>query len=1115
MLRRPIFWIILCVVSLVSGWLAQRHFSQAFPVVNLDLKMDRSGALARSQELASRFAWGPADYQQAASFSLDRRVQNFVELEAGGTDAFSSMLQDGLYSPFTWRVRHFKEGETRETLVRFTEAGKPYGFAEKLAEDMPGLSLTREAALDIAETSASEDWELDLSEYNLVEESQENRPAGRADHTFVYERTDVQLGEGRYRLRLVVGGNRLTELTHFIKIPESFSRRYEEMRSANNTIAAVAQIAVLVLYLIGGCIIGLFFLLRQRWVIWRAALFWGLLIAFLQFLSGINALPLAWMGYDTALSSQNFLFQQLIQQLALFLALAVLLTLTFMGAESLSRKAFPGHVQLWRIWSKDVASSPAILGQTMLGYLGVSIFFAYEVALYFLTQKHLGWWAPSSSLFEPDTLATYFPWLTSIANSAQAGFWEECLFRAVPIAGAALLGQRFGYRKIWIVAAIILQAVIFGAGHANYPAQPAYARVAELVIPSLAWGLVYLGFGLLPAIVMHFAYDVVWFALPLFVASSPGIWVDRILVIILTMIPLWILLIARLRVGQWRTIGAEHLNAGWNPPPQKETPARLEPVDVSSPVLGQLTRKVLPITAVLGLILWVAATEFKNFAPPLLLERDQVRAMAEDQLAERGFELSGTWKRMTTVDAPLNQNDRFVWQIGGAKTYESLMGNYLGPPFWKVRFAKFEGDVAERAEEFEVYVLAGEQEVRFRHQLPEARPGASLSEEEARKIAERVIQQSFGLNPDELKVISSEPSKLPQRQDWVFTYADPEGYPMTEGEARLRVAIAGDEVVDTHRFVYVPEEWVRQETSERTISGILEISSQAVIILTVLAGAIMAIVSWSKRAFAVRAFLWVLLSFLVLRTINVFNGWPTLQYGFRTAEPYKNQLLIFGLGSLVGTLVVSATIALAVGLIHHWNKRYSLSGIPHNPIYGVYLGVALVGFASAIGSISPSLSPNWATYSVAGWYLPVLGTSLQPVLSYVTESTVALLIVAALTIVTERFRKRKLLATGVLVVLGLVVVGSSGISAIWAWLLTGILVGLLFVLAYRYVISYQMALVLPAVAVILIAGLVRESLYMAYPGALPGSLLAILLVAGLTFYWYRQLAGQADQVDPG
>jgi len=123
--------------------------------------------------------------------------------------------------------------------------------------------------------------------------------------------------------------------------------------------------------------------------------------------------------------------------------------------------------------------------------------------------------------------------------------------------------------------------------------------------------------------------------------------------------------------------------------------------------------------------------------------------------------------------------------------------------------------------------------------------------------------------------------------------------------------------------------------------------------------------------------------------------------------------------------------------------------------------------------------------------------------------------VAALTIVTERFRKRKLLATGVLVVLGLVVVGSSGISAIWAWLLTGILVGLLFVLAYRYVISYQMALVLPAVAVILIAGLVRESLYMAYPGALPGSLLAILLVAGLTFYWYRQLAGQADQVDPG
>jgi membrane protease YdiL (CAAX protease family) len=53
------------------------------------------------------------------------------------------------------------------------------------------------------------------------------------------------------------------------------------------------------------------------------------------------------------------------------------------------------------------------------------------------------------------------------------GFWEEALFRAVPIAGAALIGDRFGKRNLFIAVAFVVQAIIFGAGHAPYPNQPA------------------------------------------------------------------------------------------------------------------------------------------------------------------------------------------------------------------------------------------------------------------------------------------------------------------------------------------------------------------------------------------------------------------------------------------------------------------------------------------------------------------------------------------------------------------------------------------------------------------------------------------------------------------
>jgi hypothetical protein len=459
----------------------------------------------------------------------------------------------------------------------------------RLKEGAPGAALDATAARRIAEDGATTRWRADLTRFGLVEQGQDRRPSGRVDHSFTYERSDVTFSEGRVRLRLVVSGDRLTAVTYSVKIAEAFTRRYTSMRSANELIGVGSVVGLVLLYVIGGIGVGLFFMMRRRYVLWRTAAIWGTAVGGLQALAMINELPLAWMLYDTAIPRSTFIAQQIALVGATLVGSSVFFALSFTAAETLSRRAFGRHPQLWRAWGRQQGASIQILGRTVGGYLLVSIFFAYGVLLYLVMTKVFGWWSPAEALVHPDVLATYAPWLSAIANSFQAGFWEESLFRAVPIAGAALIGDRFGKRNLFLVIGFVVQAIVFGAGHAPYPNQPAYARPVELIIPSIGFGLLYLYFGLVPGIILHFTFDVVWFALPIFLAKAPGIWFQQLMVVLLTLVTLWIVIWRRMQVGRWTELAPDDYNAAWQPPPARER--TVEPIAVPRPALGAAARR--------------------------------------------------------------------------------------------------------------------------------------------------------------------------------------------------------------------------------------------------------------------------------------------------------------------------------------------------------------------------------------------------------------------------------------------------------------------------------------------------------------------------------------------
>ena len=1126
--RKPIFWLIFLLLSISGILFTVRYFGRAFPLVNLDLRINRQQAMDKARQLAKENGWGTPQFRQAASFQLDSMTQHYVELEAGGNDAFRQMLKGDFYSPYTWVVRHFQEGEKHEVRLRFTPAGEFYGFTEQLPEDESGAVLTVEAARAIAETAATDKWSTDLNAYQQIESSKETRPGGRIDHTFVYERPNLkinqEINQGHYRLTLVIGGDRLTALNHWVKIPEEFDLRYKEMRSANNTIALVASMVMVLIYILGGCVIGSFFLFRQGWIIWKPALYMGVFVAGLQALAQLNQLPLSWMVYDTALSTSRHILEQLIETIGTFIIFTVLMTLSFMGAESLSRKAFPHHLQLWHIWSPEVASSTAVVGRTIGGYLLLGLMLAFVVGFYFINSRLLGWWSPSEALFNPDVLAVYSPWLSSIAISLQAGFWEECLFRAVPLAGAALLGKHFGHRWLWIVAAFILQAIVFGAGHANYPAQPAYARLIELLVPSCLFASVYLVYGLLPVIVLHYVYDVVLIALPLFVSSTTGIWFNQMMVILLALVPIWILIYARFRMGSWHPAPEISFNRAWSPTPAAAQGNLSETTTDSNHLADQTneiktgSRWLILGVGVIGLFLWYFLGQFQNPIPAFEINGSEALVKAKEALKNQQIDLGKSWQAARLNQGGIGQTDRFVWQQGGKEVHQQMLDNYLDLPRWVIRYAQFDPEIelTERAEEYLIHLKYDGKLDKIVHQLPEARDGATLLEETARELAHSVLVQRFQLNPSQLEEISADLQKRPNRRDWTFTFRDHVNYLLQEatdgliGEARITVRLAGDEVVDAYRYVHVPEKWKRWEREKNSLLEMVKISWGLLPILVTLAGFVLAIVSWSRGNFSVPIFIKLSILLSVVFIFDLANGWATTKYFFNTSEPLTNQFL-FALGqTLIQGLSASLGLALIAGLLKRWRQpETSLSNLQAS-LLGIAIGLAVVGLTTCLTKLSPSLAPFWPDFSGVSTYFPFLASPIAVISRFFSMTVMLALTIVGLDYFTASWSRRRILGSISLIVLVVAMVSSEVDSfAKLGW--TGGGTALFCLAVYILVLRFHLSLLPIIVGTILSLDQVQPIMFDPYPGARLGSFLALIVLILLASYTVKEIRYQKQE----
>jgi membrane protease YdiL (CAAX protease family) len=1146
MTRKPAFWIALTILGLAGAVLAFRLFPVALPILSVDIEMDREEALTEARALADANRWEPGDYRQAASFgNLNQSFQTYMELEGGGLEELNRLVRDGILTLYAWRVRHFSPGSVEEAEIRFTPLGHPYGFRLTLSEDTPGDHLSEQEARERAIREATEAWGMEPELYELLESSQEEKPGGRLDHTFVFQRSDVAMGEARVRLRLGLAGSQLVEVIPFLHVPEAFERRYQDTRNANESISLAGTIAFLLLFLVLGGGIGGVHLLKERLLSWKIPLVWGGLVAGLMALGSVNSLPLAWMTYDTAQPPHVFVGTLVVTACLVFLGGAVFLALTFMVGEGLMRLGFPDQIQLWRSWAPGVANSAPVLGRTAAPYLLVGIELAFVVVFYLLTSRLAGWWSPAGALAEPDLLATHFPWLTAVSTSLFAAFSEEAVFRAIPIGAAALMGRRYGRPGLWIWGTVVLQALVFGASHANYPQQPAYARVVEIFPVYLAWGIVCAYFGLIPSIIGHFIYDLALFSLPLFAADTPGIWFDRGLLIAFGAVPLAVVFVARLRAGAKATAPDWALNRNWKPPPRRfeEGAPDGEPISpregtvgrperpgagavASSTPTGGPTEQVealaghrtlsfpsamgLGIATVAALAIWVTGLE-PGTTPRLSITRPEAEALARSALAENGLELDSDWVPLLSVTSNRGPSHLFVLRNGSEEEYRTLLGGFLSAPDWRVRFVNFEVPPEQRAESFTVTSPGASGAPSVRHELPEGRPGETLTEEEARTLALSALESRLAIRPDAVREISAQESALPERTDWTFTYSALRGYPLAEGEGRLEVRIAGDELTGVDRYVHIPEDWEREWRADLSRKNLTLMPLGGILLLAGLGALIYGVVLWARGTLRVRPLRTLTIVMGSILLITAANGWPNTLNSFNTQLSYGNQVGIILVGVILGSGVASMAVGI-FGALGHTLTRGGRSAVKGSAVVGLALGITYVGASGLLSRFGPEGLPSWPNYVGAVSFLPWLSAALDPLIGILGSTSLALLVLGAL----ERSWGTRWFWAGIALVclIGLILAPDPFGASRLQWMAGAGVIGISIVGFWVLCRAWGWALAPGVMAAPAFLRLVETTLQRPFPGHTPGAALGMLAAVVVVIIWARALEARGGEPAP-
>jgi len=1017
--------VLIVVVALVAAAIAVWLFPRALPIVALEQTLTRQVALARADSFFRDHSLAPLRARTAIRFQGHDSLRTFVELAGGGPDSLNALVRGDDVAPFTWSIRAFTPGDPREARVDFAPDGRIIGFERKLAEADRRPTISADSGQRLAQV-VLDTWIDDRADrWKLVTSSYETKKtSARIDRTYTFERMDRRIGGAPIRADVVIAGDTPARVRPFVEIPQSFRRRYAEMRSANELLALLAGLGALAIAVAG--VIVLTRSARERRVRWREPMAVGTVIGAFALAAFVNQMPGSWFSYDTATSPAIFRMTSVVFAILVGASTAFLVAFTLAAAEVSTRRAFPHQLDWWKLWryrgTRDVAF------QVGGGYAVAAIALAYVVIFYLVTRTLFGWWVPSELLDDPNLIASPMPWVSGIAISLNAAVWEEALFRALPLSLLSLwVGQR-PTRRWWMAAGVIGSALIFGFAHADYASWPPYSRGVEIFLDACFWAVLFLSFGLLVTIVAHFAYDLVLFGIFATAGSAVEYRVTAAIILVALLTPalavVWKWIRQRdlpsapedARFGAWTTVAVE------------------EPVAIATPrqagVFTRRSRRIALAAAVVGVVLAVGLPPRPTLGPAFTTDRIRIIQTADSMLIARGGN-PADWKRLTIVGRDtLAPWPRFLRRHDLVPEAQRFASTYLPPTWWTVRYVRTTGTAAERAEEWRVRVLPDRRPLDTRHLIPDSAARGAADTAMIRRLALASLAKE-GIDTTTLRESELTETARPARRDTRVTYTDTAVKLPAGAAARAWVDIAGDELLLARRGVELPEEFLRSDRARQSNGALVAGVAMLLLLGFVVTGAILV---KRRRPILVtdgkldRRATWTLVGVLILLTMLAsLNSLPSELFSYETAQPWGRfvGMTLLGLVGAIPLALVALGFWLALDAMRRRAGIPMLAGEPSRSASNDMLiaGLGIAGIAYAITPLNVLAlrgamprTPMTALNDVVPALSSIPSIPMNAVMT-VALIGIPLLVIAGL---TQRLALRVLIAAAVLALMGVV-----------------------------------------------------------------------------------------------